>query len=58
VEEIESFGILTKRSYLYNEIIDDINAKNPEALSEEGDNEWELEQEDEEEESKVSNEEV
>jgi len=55
LEEIESFDILTRRSDFYNKIIDDINAKNPEVLSEDGEKEWEQVQDDaEEEESKAS----
>jgi hypothetical protein len=50
------FDILTRRSELYNEIIEDINAKNPKALSEAGENESdEVEWEDEEEETNASN---
>jgi hypothetical protein len=42
VEELESYDILTRRSELYNEIINDRNAKNPRTLSE-GDEEHESE---------------
>jgi len=56
VEEIESYDILTRRSELYNEIINDINAKNPKTLSE-GDEEngSELDEEADDEDSFVSN---
>jgi hypothetical protein len=56
VEELESYDILTRRSELYNEIINDINAKNPRTLSE-GDDEngSELDEEANDEDSYVSN---